>query len=143
MITKIQIPVECPCCNSTLEFIGPQLYCRNLSCDAQVAKKIENMAKVLQIKGLGPKTIEKLQLNDITEVFYLDIDTVIKQLGSEKTASKLLDEIERSKTADLATVLAAMSIHLIGNTLATKICKVVALSPRPASLHLSKSISLI
>lgn len=126
MITKIQIPTECPCCGSALEFVGPQLYCRNLSCDAQVAKKIENMAKVLQIKGLGPKTIEKLELNDITEVFYLDISTVTKQLGSEKTATKLLDEIERSKQADLATVLAAMSIPLIGNTLATKISKVVS-----------------
>lgn len=126
MITKIQIPTECPCCGSKLEFVGPQLYCRNLACDAQVSKKIENMAKVLQIKGLGPKTIEKLNLNDITEIFYLDLDTVTKQLGSEKTAQKLLDEIERSKQADLATVLASMSIPLIGNTLATKIAKVVS-----------------
>lgn len=121
---KIEIPETCPCCNSLLETINSQLFCRNLSCEAQVTKKIENMAKVLAIKGLGPKSIEKLALNDLTELFYLDLEAVSEALG-EKVASKLLDEIERAKSADLATFLASMSIPLVGNTASTKIANVV------------------
>jgi DNA ligase (NAD+) len=55
----------------------------------------------------------------------LDLDTVTEALGSEKTAAKLLDEIERAKTVDLATVLASFSITLVGSTASKKICEVV------------------
>lgn len=74
---------------------------------------------------MGPKSVEKLDLQDLTELFYLDLDTVTEVLGSEKTAAKLLDEIERAKSADLATVLASFSITLVGNTASQKICGVV------------------
>lgn len=121
---KIVIPDVCPCCDYKLELVNSQLFCRNTACSAQLNKKLENLAKVLGIKGFGPKTIEKLVLEDLTEIFYLDPTHVAKVLGS-KIAEKLLDEIERSKSADLATVLAAMSIPLVGGTASKKIASVV------------------
>jgi DNA ligase (NAD+) len=122
---KIEIPTNCPCCNYPLETVNAQLFCRNLSCEAQLYKKLEHFAKVLGIKGLGPKTIEKLALSDLMEIYYLDLDTAKEALG-EKIAVKLLDEIEKSKVADFATVLAAFSIPLIGNTAATKLANVIS-----------------
>lgn len=122
---KIEIPTNCPCCDYPLIFVNDQLFCRNTACSAQLSKKLENFCKVLQIKGFGPKTIEKLNLQDITELFYLDRDAVVEALG-EKTADKLLDEIERAKVADLATVIAAFSIPLVGGTAAKKISAVVS-----------------
>lgn len=122
---KIEIPTTCPCCSYELIFVNDQLFCRNTACSAQLNKKLENFCKVLSIKGFGPKTIEKLNLADITELFYLDRDLVIEALG-EKVADKLLDEIERSKGADLATVIAAFSIPLVGGTAAKKIATVVS-----------------
>lgn len=122
---KIEIPTTCPCCDYNLVFVNDQLFCRNTACTAQLNKKLENFCKVLSIKGFGPKTIEKLNLADITELFYLDRDSVVSVLG-EKVADKLLDEIERSKSADLATVIAAFSIPLVGNTAAKKIVTVVS-----------------
>lgn len=122
---KIEIPTNCPCCEYKLELVNDQLFCRNLACSRQLNRKLEHFAKTLSIKGFGPKTIEKLALADITEIFYLDRDQVVDQLG-EKTADKLLDEIERAKTADLATVLAAMSIPLVGGTASQKIANVVS-----------------
>lgn len=121
---KIEIPTNCPCCGYKLELVNAQLFCRNTACEAQLYKKLEHFAKVLGIKGFGPKTIEKLALSDLTEIFYLDLDTVKETLG-EKIAVKLLDEIERAKGAGLATVIASFSIPLIGNTAATKIAQVV------------------
>lgn len=122
---KIEIPTTCPCCSYTLVYVNDQLFCRNTACSAQLFKKIENLCKVLSIKGMGPKTIEKLNLSDITELFYLDQDEVSKVLG-EKVAIKLLNEIEKSKVTDLATVLAGMSIPLVGDTASTKIASVVS-----------------
>lgn len=121
---KIEIPTNCPCCDYPLELVNDQLFCRNSACSAQLFKKVENFAKVIGIKGFGPKTIEKLNLGDLTELYYLDFDTVKEALG-EKTAIKLFDEIERSKSADLATVLASMSIPLVGGTASQKIANVV------------------
>ena len=122
---KIEIPTTCPCCDYKLELVNDQLFCRNTACGAQLGKKVEHFCKTLGIKGMGPKSVEKLNLQDLTELFYLDLDSVVEALGSEKTATKLLDEIERAKAADLATVLASFSIPLVGATASQKICSVV------------------
>lgn len=122
---KIEIPTTCPCCSYKLELVNDQLFCRNTACGAQLGKKVEHFCKTLGIKGMGPKSVEKLNLQDLTELFYLDLDSVTEALGSEKTATKLLDEIERAKSADLATVLASFSIPLVGSTASQKICDVV------------------
>lgn len=120
----IEEPTVCPCCSYTLEKIKDQLFCRNTACSAQVAGKIEHFAKVLGIKGLGPKTVEKLNIQDVTELFFLDEAEVAAVVG-EKTATKLLQEIEKAKVATVATVLEAMSIPLVGGTASKKLAAVV------------------
>ena len=122
---KIQILTHCPECSSVLEYRNDLLFCVNSACPAQLNKKVEHFCKTLGIKGFGPKTVEKLQLQDLTELFFLDIDSVTEALGSEKTAAKLLDEIDAAKTAKLDKVLAAFSIPLFGNTASTKLCSVI------------------
>lgn len=123
---KIEIPTQCPCCNYPLELVNDQLFCRNTACGAQLNKKLEHFCKTLGIKGMGTRSIEKLQLADITEIFYLELDQTAEALGSQRVAQKLLDEIDRARSADLGTVLASFSIPLVGNTAATKLCKVVS-----------------
>lgn len=123
---RIEIPTECPCCNYPLELVNDQLFCRNTACGAQLSKKVEHFCKTLGIKGMGSRTIEKLGLADITELYYLDQAEVTEALGSERVAIKLLDEIEKSKQADLATVISSFSIPLVGQTASKKLCEVVA-----------------
>ena len=122
---KIQIPTNCPCCDYPLERVNDQLFCRNTSCSAQLNKKIEHFCKTLSIKGMGEKTIQKLNLSDLTELFYLDRNDAIEALGSEKVVDKLLGEIERAKSAPLATVISSFSIPLIGGTAGSKLAKIV------------------
>jgi NAD-dependent DNA ligase len=74
---------------------------------------------------MGSRTIEKLELADITELFYLDVEQVAEALASAKTAQKLLTEIDAARNADLATVLASFSIPLVGQTASKKLCSVV------------------
>jgi DNA ligase (NAD+) len=123
---QIKIPTECPCCSYPLVTVNDQLFCRNTACDAQIAKKLEHFVKTLGIKGLGPKTLEKLELSDLPELFYLDVDTVAEKLSSLKLAEKLVAEIHAAKLASLATVLASFSIPLIGATAATKLAAVIS-----------------
>lgn len=122
---KIQIPTNCPCCSYTLELVNDQLFCRNTSCGAQLSKKLEHFCKVLGIKGMGPKTVEKLQISDLTELFYLEPSDLVEALGSEKIAEKLYQEIDGARGADLSTVLQSFSIPLIGSTASNKITQVV------------------
>lgn len=123
---KIKIPTVCPCCDYPLEFVNDQLFCRNTACDAQLSKKVEHFCKTLGIKGMGAKTIEKLGLADITEIFYLEEAEVAQALSSKTMAAKLLTEIEKAKQADLATVIASFSIPLVGNTASKKISATVS-----------------
>lgn len=121
----IEEPTICPCCSFKLEKVQDQLFCRNTACEAQVNKKIEHFVKTLGIKGLGPKTIEKLNIQEITEIFYMNRDRMVSVIG-EKVADKLLEEIERVKTSDFATVLASFSIPLVGQTVSGKLSTVIS-----------------
>jgi DNA ligase (NAD+) len=122
---KIEIPTNCPSCDSELELVNAQLFCNNSSCPAKSSKKVEAYAKVMKIKGLGPKTIEKLCIEEISDLYFLDKDYYIEVIG-EKLGEKLYNEIERSKNTTLDVFLAALSIPLIGTTAAKKISKVTS-----------------
>ena len=124
MLRPIIPPNTCPSCESPLEWISPLLFCVNLDCDAQTSKKIEHFAKTLKIKGLGPATIKKLSLNNISDIYTLDEFLAAEALSSEKLASKLIAEIENSKKAPLELLLPAFSITLIGKTAANKLSSV-------------------
>lgn len=117
----IQPPTECPSCQSSLVWVKDTLYCKNPACPAQSAKQVEHFAKTLKIKGLGPSTIDKLMLENILEIYELDLAFTTTLLGSVKLASKLLDEIERSKKEPLNTVLPAFGIPLVGKTATDKL----------------------
>ncbi len=120
----ITAPKNCPSCQSELVWVKDTLYCKNDACPAKSAKQVEHFAKTLKIKGLGPATIEKLMLEDISDIYALDLAVTTAMLGSVRLAVKLLDEIERSKKEPLNTVLPAFGIPLIGKSVTDKLSKV-------------------
>lgn len=122
---KIQAPTNCPSCSSTLEWRNDLLYCENITCEGKSSQKLEYFAKTLKIKGLGPATIDKLQLESIFDIYEMNLDLLTELLGSEKMAGKLFLEIEGSKSASLQEVLPAFSIPLIGKSVTSKLCPVL------------------
>lgn len=117
---SIQIPTHCPACASELVEINYQLFCRNQACPAQSTKKIEAFCQKMKIKGLGPKTIEKLEIEDVPDVYTLDKEYLSSMLG-EKTGVKIFDNIQATLVCEFGTFLSALSIPLIGNTASRKI----------------------
>lgn len=118
----IKAPTNCPSCDSVLIREKDQLFCRNKDCEAQSFKRIEHFAKVMKIKGLGEKTIEKLYLEDLDDIYTIESDYIIECIG-EALGSKLINEIEKSKSAPLDQVIAAFSIPAIGEGSARKLTK--------------------
>lgn len=123
---QITPPANCPTCSTDLVWIKDQLFCENTACEGKTSKKVEHFAKTLKIKGLGPATIDKLQITNIFDIYDFNLDIMIDALQSEKLAVKLLREIEASKTADLVELLPAFSIKLIGNTASKKLCQTIS-----------------
>ena len=124
MLKKIIPPDTCPSCNSSLEWVNDQLYCVSPDCGSKLYKKIEHFAKTLKIKGLGPATIQKLDIKQFTDIYELEKAAMVSAIG-ERVTDKLLSEIERSKNSSLNEVLPAFGIPLIGKTASNKICNVV------------------
>lgn len=123
ILTTIQIPTNCPACNSLLHTVKDILYCRNDRCPAKSSKKIEHFAKALKIKGLGKATIERLDLQDFHEIYSFSKEELVEILSSEKLGEKLFAEIENSKSANLTTLLPAFSIPLIGRSASQKLTR--------------------
>ena len=123
MKKQIEIPTNCPSCNSELEIVNTQLFCRNKECPAQSSKRVEAFVKKIKIKYLGPATISKLGFTQPIEIYETSFDTYVEVLG-EKMGKKVFDEIENSKNTTFATFLSALSIPLIGDTASKKIATV-------------------
>ena len=118
-------PTNCPSCNDDLVWEKDQLFCHNTKCSGKTSKKIEHFASTLKIKGLGPRTVDKLQLIDYFDLYEMPLETMIDALQSEKLAVKLYREIKASKTVDLVQLLPAFSIKLIGRSASAKLCSVI------------------
>ena len=122
---RIVQPKVCPSCMTELKWEKDQLFCYNTLCGGKTSKKIEHFASTLKIKGLGPRTVEKLQITDLYDLYELPLEIMIEALQSEKLAVKLHREIQNSKATDLVDLLPAFSIKLIGRTSSKKICSVI------------------
>ncbi|EJP1088805.1 hypothetical protein NVD85_004365 [Salmonella enterica] len=120
---KIEIPTQCPSCGSKLDLVNGQLFCRNKSnCPAQSSKLIENFCTKMKLKGFGPKTIEKLELTKISDLFYLTEEDLVGAVGS-KVATKLISELNTKVRGDIdfGSVLGSLGIPLIGEVAAKKL----------------------
>ena len=123
-MTFIEAPTVCPSCSSVLEEVNHLLYCRNPQCGEKSLKLIEHFAKTLKIKGLGPATIRKLNIVSLEELYELTVEQASVALSSDRLAVKLLDELQRSRSAPLNVLLPAFSIPLIGKSAAEKLSRV-------------------
>jgi len=114
------IPHTCPSCDSKLERVKDQLFCRNSLCPAQNAKIVEGFCKRLKIKGFGPKTIEKLALESISDLYNLDYDKLVDSLGTTM-ATKLHAEIANKTSLQFGMFIGALGIPLIGTVAGNKL----------------------
>ena len=122
---KIEIPNQCPSCGTILENVNGVLYCRNkFGCKEQVLKAVENHVKALGIQGLGEKTLSKLDLGNLYDIYYLDTDYITDKIGSVKNAEKIVSNIREVQKLYFSTFLHSLGIKFVGKSTAKKISQV-------------------
>jgi DNA ligase (NAD+) len=116
-----EMPKRCPVCGT--EVVRPpgeaMSYCPNRACPAQIFRLLVHFAQVMDIEGMGEALCNQLLraglVTDLADVYYLTLDDLLKleRIG-EKSARKLLANIEKSKTTPLPLILFALGIRHVG-----------------------------
>lgn len=121
------MPKSCPICGSAVvRSEGEAVHrCPNSACPAQVSEAIIHFASKggVDIDGLGPKLIEQFLatnlIHDYADLYNLTAEQLmnLERMG-EKSAKNLISSIEKSKSADLPHLVAALGISNVGEHVA-------------------------
>ncbi len=129
------MPTRCPFCGSGLHKPEDEVVwrCPNTSCPAKIRRGLEHFAsrRAMNIEGLGESLVDQLittgLVNDFSDLYRLDRDSLAnltsvsvregrelrRRLG-EKSAAKLLEQIERSKSNDFWRLIFGVGIRHVG-----------------------------
>ena len=120
---KEKPPKKCPVCRQPLHRFEEEvaLRCINQGCPAIVLQSITHFGsrKAMDIEGLGWQTVQALLdaklVTDYASLYELTVEQVADlERKGEKSAKKLIDNIEGSKTAELHRFIYAIGIRMIG-----------------------------
>lgn len=130
-------PVEfvshCPACGTPLVRVEGEAswQCPNrFGCPPQIAGKIEHFVgrKMMNIDGIGEETAEQLYargyVRGIADLYKLTADQLMTLDGfGPRSAERVLDGLEASKSVPYDRVIYALSIPFVGDTVAKKVAK--------------------
>lgn len=130
---KIEMPLLCPCCGSETVKEDSAIRCTGgFDCKEQRNQKIIDAVgrKVLNIEGVGENTVATLSdlghLNDISDLFALNLETLIDSgLGDQRSAN-LMAAIEGAKKVKLAKFIQALGIRNVGESTSKEIARNLA-----------------
>lgn len=121
---KLDIPSNCPSCNSDLLHFEDEvaLRCINPRCPAQIMEGLIHFASrdAMNITGLGPSVVEKLfsanLVKDVADIYRLqEEDFLLLEGVKEKSASKLYQAIQASKENSAEKLLFGLGIRHVGS----------------------------
>lgn len=121
-----QMPNRCPVCGSAVAREGAYYYCTGqAACPAQLKGAIEHYASksALNIEGLGKKTVAQLVecglVKDLADLYQLRKEQLLALEGfADRSASLLIEAIERSKRVTLERFLMGLGIRQVGQHIA-------------------------
>lgn len=130
--TVFKMPEVCPECKSEVvrEEGEAAVRCTNVACPAQQRRAIEHFASrdAMNIDGLGPQIIASLLdnnlIHDSADLYYLKLEDLVnlERMG-EKSASNLLNAMERTKGNDLSRLINALGIRYVGQKAGKNLAK--------------------
>lgn len=121
---KLDIPTNCPSCNSDLLHFEDEvaLRCINPRCPAQIMEGLIHFASrdAMNITGLGPSIVEKLfaanLVKDVADIYRLqEEDFLLLEGVKEKSAAKLYQAIQASKENSAEKLLFGLGIRHVGS----------------------------
>ncbi len=124
---EFRYPESCPACGSPVRRDEGEAmaYCRNKRCPAQKLEALKHFVSqgAMDIRGLGPQTLEKmidLELtDDAADLYGLTAAQLARLPGfKEKSIQNLLASIENSKSRPFSRVLFSLGIRHVGESIA-------------------------
>jgi DNA ligase (NAD+) len=120
---EYRFPIKCPVCG--FDAVRPEgeavRRCVNPACPAKIKARIQYFAsrKAMDIEGLGDVLVETLVdkgiVNNVADIYKLNVDDIASlERKAEKSASKLMEQIEASKTRGLQRLLYGIDIRHVG-----------------------------
>ncbi len=116
-------PESCPVCGEPLRHFEGEvaIRCINQGCPAIVMGSILHFAgrKAMDMEGLGEETVKAMLeaglIEDYASLYELKVDEVAAlERKGHKSASKLIEEIERSKHSELSRFIFGLGIRFVG-----------------------------
>ncbi|MBX7171326.1 MAG: NAD-dependent DNA ligase LigA [Pyrinomonadaceae bacterium] len=127
-----EFPQNCPVCGFAA--VRPEgeavRRCTNPDCPAKIKARISYFAarKAMDIEGLGDVLVETLVdkglVKDVADLYALNVQTIanFERMG-EKSATKVIEQIENSKNRGLQRLLFGLDIRHVGDGYAKKIAR--------------------
>jgi len=120
---EFNMPKKCPVCGGEVHRAeGEVAYrCVNAACPAKLKESLLHFAgrRAMNIDGLGDvlvdQLVDKSLVRDVADLYSLTHEQVanLERMG-DKSAQNLLEEIEKSKKAELARLIFALGIRFVG-----------------------------
>lgn len=119
-------PKTCPNCHSDLSKEDIRLFCKNTSCSSRVVEEILNYLAVMNIEDINEKRIEELLSKGLISTIDSLYDLTIEKLllldkVQSKSASKIFNNIQASKSPKLSVFFVANGISSLGLSSCEKI----------------------
>ncbi|MBA5869399.1 MAG: NAD-dependent DNA ligase LigA [Nitrospira sp. CR2.1] len=132
------MPDHCPVCGSAVAREGAYFYCTGQTvCVAQLKGAIEHFASksALNIDGMGKKTVAQLvdagMVRNLADLYSLTKDQLLTLEGfADRSATLLIESIERSKSVTLERLLMGLGIRQVGQHIAKVLAKQFGTLPR-------------
>lgn len=123
---------SCPSCGSEIFKAEEEVmyYCTNAACPAQIQEHLQHFAgrTAMDIRGIGESMAESLLksslVKDVSDLYFLTSQQIesLERMG-EKSAKKLIDQIEKSKNRPVSKLLFALGIRHVGEEIAERLVK--------------------
>ena len=130
---KFHLPTTCPVCQSHVVRLEGEAVARcsgGLFCPAQRKESIKHFAsrRALDIEGLGDKLVEQLvdsgQVSHVGDLYSLTVDDLAGlERMAEKSATNLIEALDKSKSTSLARFIFALGIREVGEATAQTLAR--------------------
>ncbi|MGI2335398.1 MAG: NAD-dependent DNA ligase LigA [Dehalogenimonas sp.] len=114
---------HCPICGSHITKLADEVmyYCPNTACPAQLAEALEHFASKsgMDIRGMGAQLaaafLSEGIVANVADIYNLEISKLsARNRMKEKSATNLIEAINKSRKRPLANVIFALGIHHVG-----------------------------
>ena len=118
-----EYPTTCPACGGEVVRIETDvaLRCINPLCEAQIAEGIKHFVSrnAMNIDGLGEKVVEQLlraqYIQTVADLYTLEVEQLVQlERMGQKSATNLVEAVEKSKDNSLERLLFGLGIRHVG-----------------------------